>query len=68
MNCQIKAIATNPDKTMALKLLRQRKTIEKFISGMHDKRSTLEQLLLNIEDGMNNKAIFDTLKVANEAT
>jgi len=65
LNSQIRAIAKNPDKTLALKLLRQRKAMEKFIDGMHDKRSTLEQMLMNIEDGMSNKAIFDTLKVAN---
>lgn len=68
LNNQIRQISKNPDKTTALKLLRQRKAIEKFIDGLHDRKSTLDTMLMSIEEGMNNKAIFDTMKVANEAS
>ena len=68
LNNQIRSISKNTDKTTALKLLRQRKAIEKFIDGLHDRKATLEQMLMSIEEGLNNKAIFDTMKVANEAS
>jgi hypothetical protein len=56
------------DKNAATKLLRQRKTIEKFIIGLQDRKFYLDQMLMSIEQGEQNRLVFESLKVGSKAS
>lgn len=56
------------EKNQATKLLRQRKQIEKYIIGLHNRKFHLDQVLINIESGEQNRLVFDSLKIASKAT
>jgi hypothetical protein len=56
------------DKNAATKLLRQRKNIEKFIVGLQDKKYYLDQMLMSIEQGEQNRLVFESLKVGSKAS
>lgn len=55
------------DRPAALRLLQQRKNIEKFVYRQNDKKYSLEAALLGIEQGQQNLMVFESLKAAKEA-
>lgn len=56
------------DKNSATKLLRQRKSLEKYIISLHNRKFHLDQVLLTIESGENTRLVFDSLKVGTKAS
>jgi len=67
MNKQIKQYGLNNEKSIALRLLRTRKGVEKFINGQNDRKCTLELALQNIEQGMQDLGVFEALRAGKEA-
>ena len=55
------------DRNSATKLLRQRKSLEKYIINLQNRKFHLDQVLLTIESGENNRLVFDSLQVASKA-
>ena len=68
MNLQIKRLMKDNDTTAATKILRSRKNIEKYITGLENKKFHLDQILISIEQGEQNRLVFKSLKVANKAS
>ena len=56
------------DKNSATKLLRQRKSFEKYIISLQNRKFHLDQVLLTIESGENTRLVFDSLQVATKAS
>jgi len=66
MGCQIKQLLKSNDRIAAMKLLQQRKNLEKFVHGQYDRKYRLDEVLMNIEQGQQDSMVLESLKVANE--
>jgi hypothetical protein len=54
-------------KEQAIKTLRLRRSVDKHIASMLNKKYTLEETLIGVQSAQQNAVVFDALKIAQKA-